>query len=82
MPIAGLISSELVATPSVCPSGGALATAVVITMVPAPGRFSTRTGLPLQRADQQVGEDPRHHVGRSARRERNQQPHGTGRKLL
>src|ERR1700704_5003584 len=51
MPIAGLISSELVATPSVCPSGGAFATAVVIRIVPAPGRFSTNTVLPPQRAE-------------------------------
>jgi hypothetical protein len=51
MPIAGVISSELVATPSVRPSGGAFATAVVITMVPAPGRFSTTTDLPPQRAE-------------------------------
>ena len=82
MPIAGLISSELVATPSVCPSGGAFATAVVIRMVPAPGRFSTSTVLPPQRAERQIGENARHHVGRPAGRERHQQPHGAGRKFL
>src|SRR3954465_10249288 len=49
--IAGLISSELVATSKVSPSGGAFATAAVATMVPAPGRFSISTALPPQRAD-------------------------------
>ncbi len=49
--IAGLISSELVAISSVCPSGADLATAAVARMVPAPGRFSITTGLPPQRAD-------------------------------
>src|ERR1700704_1110806 len=33
------------------PSGGALATAAVATMVPAPGRFSTTTDLPPQRTE-------------------------------
>ena len=35
----------------VWPSGGALATSAVATMVPAPGRFSISTALPPQRAD-------------------------------
>src|SRR5882672_9248558 len=48
---AGLIRNELVAIPIVAPSAGALATAAVARMVPAPGRFSTTTDLPPQRAD-------------------------------
>src|SRR5215470_1386604 len=49
--MAGLISSELVATSMVVPSGGAFATAAVATMVPAPGRFSITTDWPFQRAE-------------------------------
>src|SRR5262245_24808286 len=49
--MAGLISSELVATSIVVPSGGDFATAAVATIVPAPGRFSITTDWPLQRAD-------------------------------
>ena len=33
-------------TPSVCPSGAALATAAVPVLPLAPGRFSTTNGLP------------------------------------
>ena len=42
---------ELVASMKVEPSGGALARAAVATMVPAPGRFSTRTERPPQWVD-------------------------------
>src|SRR5262245_43183470 len=49
--MAGLISKELVATSIVEPSAGALASAAVATMVPAPGRFSITTDWPPHRAD-------------------------------
>src|SRR5215510_7544044 len=49
--MAGLISKELVATSIVSPSAGALASAAVATMVPAPGRFSITTDWPPQRTD-------------------------------
>ena len=37
---------ELVATPSVCPSGAADAVCATPSMVAAPGRLSTTTGRP------------------------------------
>src|SRR6516162_2896253 len=49
--MAGLINKELVATSTVQPSAGALASAAVATMVPAPGRFSITTDWPPHRAD-------------------------------
>src|SRR6516162_2153262 len=49
--MAGLINKELVATSTVQPSAGALASAAVATMVPAPGRFSITTDWPPHRTD-------------------------------
>src|SRR5215813_6192851 len=49
--MAGLMKNEAFAMRSVYPSGGALATVAVATMVPAPGRFSTTTVLPPHRAE-------------------------------